>query len=162
MTVELRLTSIFFAHLSRILMLASMIGCPPWQMVSVSAASALGAENAAKLRAAAQKPKRAAIAMDGRFFMRSSPGGASTPRTGVQTRASILSGRRPGNHRAQGGPTVARRTGDELAARSRVAVDRLHDQALGFRRRHPAHQPHPFVRLQILVVLEEVRDLLAQ
>src|ERR1700720_1782649 len=40
MTVELMLTPAFFAHFSMILMLDSMIGCPPWQMVSVSAACA--------------------------------------------------------------------------------------------------------------------------
>src|SRR6202007_3115710 len=34
------LTPSFFAHFSMILMLDSMIGCPPWQMVSVSAACA--------------------------------------------------------------------------------------------------------------------------
>src|SRR5437870_2034498 len=40
MTVELMLTPAFFAHFSMILMLDSIIGCPPWQMVSVSAACA--------------------------------------------------------------------------------------------------------------------------
>src|SRR5215470_16961840 len=42
MTVELMLTPAFFAHFSRILMLDSMMGWPPWQMLSVSAACARG------------------------------------------------------------------------------------------------------------------------
>src|SRR6266516_3007764 len=153
MTVELRLTSIFFAHLSRLFMLASMIGCPPWQMVSVSAASALGAENAAKLTAAAQRPKRAAIAMDGRFFMRSSPVSRRRERAHRPERAYYrLSGL---GTTAQVPAPRSRAEPCELAARSRLALDPLHDQALGFRRGHPAHELHPFVRFQILVVLEK-------
>jgi type VI protein secretion system component VasA len=58
--------------LSRILRLASMIGCPPWQTLSVSAALALGVESAATLKTTAQKPTRALFQTASHLFMSSS------------------------------------------------------------------------------------------
>src|SRR5215467_1491122 len=43
MTVEVIVIPSFLAHLSRILMFDSMMGCPPWQMLSVAAACASSA-----------------------------------------------------------------------------------------------------------------------
>jgi len=49
-----------------------MIGCPPWQTLSVSAALALGVESAATLKTTAQKPTRALFQTASHLFMSSS------------------------------------------------------------------------------------------
>src|SRR5581483_10830992 len=76
---------------------------------------------------------------------------ASRRRTDANTRRT----RRPAEPRAAAATPISR----SAAARALEASDRCHDLALRFARADPCEDLHPFARLEVLVMLEKMRDL---